>query len=307
MQKILVIGGSGFIGANLIEYLCKLNYSVINYGRSPSPFVHENVLNIKGSIKDIDSLNAIFKEHDINVVVHSMTTFTPLEKINSCQDHLALNLSAIIDLIGVMKENNVKRLVYMSSGGSVYGKSSTPLTEKDSTAPESFYGWMKESVENYLKFYSRIDPEFSHIIIRPANVYGKYQKLDKIIGVALKHAHLGQTLKIFGSTKICKDYIHVSDLCEITTKLMASDAWNAIYNAGTCVGTTLQDIIISAEKVTGKPLIIELHEHKVGDVVYSVLDNSKVNSKINKVSYKNILEGMAEMYDHVIQVLNHKA
>jgi len=306
MQKILVIGGSGFIGANLLEYFCKLDYSVINYGRSPSPFIHENVLNIEGSIKDTQMLDAVFKEHQVDVVVHSMTTFSALEKIEYCQDHLALNLSAIIDLIAVMKNNGVRRLVYMSSGGAVYGKSMIPLAESDNTAPESFYGWMKESVENYLRFHSRIDRDFNYIIIRPANVYGKYQKLDKIIGVALKNAYLGLTLNVFGSTKICKDYIHVSDLCEITANLILKDAWNGIYNAGTGVGTTLEDIISTAEKVAGKSLNYKLHEQKAGDVTYSVLDNDKVRKLINKTYYKNISEGMTEMYEHVIQVLNHK-
>ncbi len=166
---------------------------------------------------------------------------------------------------------------------------------------------MKDSIENYSKFHSRIDREFNYIIIHTANVYGKYKKLDKIIGVALKYAYLGLTLNVSGGTKNCKDYIHVSDLCEITANLILKDAWNGIYNAGTGVGTTLKDIISSAEKVTGKPLNYELHEQKAGDVTYSVLDNNnKVKKLVNKSYYKNISEGMTEMYEHVIQVLNLK-
>lgn len=304
MQKILVIGGSGFIGSNLIEHFCKLNYTIINYGRSPSAFIHENVINIYGSISDNEKLDNLFKEHCIEAVVHSMTTFSALEDVEYCQEHLSLNLSAFIDLISIMKKNKVNKLVYISSGGSVYGKSTSVLKENDLTAPESFYGWMKESAENYLKFNSRIDSAFNYIIIRPANVYGKYQKLDKIIGVALKYAHLGLTLNIYGSTAIRKDYIYINDLCEIISSLMLSDAWNDIYNVGTGVGTTLQEIIRSAEIVTGKPLRYEVSESKNGDVSFSVLDNSKVNIKINKSNYMDINKGMAEMYKYVTKVLN---
>ena len=86
MQTVLIIGGSGFIGANVAEYFCNKSYKVINYGRSVSPMLHENLVNICGDINDAASVENVFKNNKIDYVIHSMTTFCLLYTSPSPRD-----------------------------------------------------------------------------------------------------------------------------------------------------------------------------------------------------------------------------
>lgn len=304
MKTVLIIGGSGFIGANIAEYFCKKNYKVINYGRSIAPVKHENLVNICGNINDAVSVETVFKNNAIDYVIHSMTTFSSMDEFDSCQDAVSLNLSSLIDLVKIMCKYNVYHMIYISSGGAIYGCSDEPLREEDHITPVSFYGWLKEVTERFLSFTARTNENFKYIILRPANVYGKYQKINRIIGVTLKSAILGLPVNIYGTLDICKDYIHVNDLTESIDKLIDGGRWNEIYNLGTGVGTSLSEIFQCVEKVTGKTVIYHLHEKKTGDVPFNILDNSKLTSTIEKKRFLSIEEGINDMHDYVRKLIS---
>ena len=302
MKTILIVGGSGFIGTNLSEYFCERDFKVINFSRSPSQISHPNLINICGDCKNTTILNEIFTDYKIDMVVHSLTSFTAMDKLGSSQEVLATNLSAFIDLISVMKTHAVKKLIYISSGGSIYGVADAPIKETHDISPVSFYGWMKESCEHYLEFASRLDPEFKFLILRPANVYGKYQKIERIIGVALRNAIIGQSMDIYGNTSTCKDYIHIDDLCEVVDKLMHCQNWNEIYNVGSGIGTSIEDILKYAQIIAKNKIEINYHERKSGDVPYNILDINKLKKAINKSSFISVEAGMHDMYKYVLSV-----
>ncbi|MGC0934814.1 NAD-dependent epimerase/dehydratase family protein [Pantoea agglomerans] len=305
MPTILIIGGSGFIGANLAEYFCNQDYQVINFGRSATPIQHKNVVNILGDFRKIDDVEAVFSNYKIDIVVHALTSFTVKYDMTGCQDAIALNLSAFIDLLTMMNKHGVNKIVYLSSGGSIYGVSKEPLREDHKISPVSFYGWIKEVTESYIAFASRINPELKFLILRPANVYGKYQKLDRIIGVTLKNAHLNLPMNIFGNNEIRKDYIHINDFCDIIDRLIDRNCWNNTYNIGSGVGTSIKEIIEIAEKIVGCKMNVILQEQHAGDVSYSILDVDKVKKATGKASYIDVEEGMVDMNNYVLSLIRN--
>jgi|GEM_PF-228150 len=307
MKTILIVGGSGFIGTNLSEYFCERGIKVINFSRSPSHVHHENLIDICGDCKNTTILNEIFANYKIDIVLHSLTSFTAMDEVGSSQEVLATNLSAFIDLIGIMKNHGVKKLVYISSGGSIYGMADAPIKETHIISPVSFYGWMKESCEHYLEFASRLDSEFNFLILRPANVYGKYQKIERIIGVALRNAIIGKSMDIYGDVTTCKDYIHIDDFCEIVEKLMQSQKWNEIYNVGSGVGTSIEDILKYAQIIANNKIEINYHERKSGDVPYNILDIGKLKETINKSNFVSVESGMHDMYKYVLSITNRES
>jgi UDP-glucose 4-epimerase len=304
MKTILIVGGSGFIGSNLSEYFCEREFKVINFSRSPSLVRHKNLIDVCGDCKNTTILNEIFTNYKIDMVLHSLTSFTAMDELGSSQDVLATNLSAFIDLISVMKMHAVKKLIYISSGGSIYGVADAPIKETHDISPVSFYGWMKESCEHYLEFASRLDPEFKFLILRPANVYGKYQKIERIIGVALRNAIIGKSMDIYGNITTCKDYIHIDDFCEIVEKLMQSQNWNEVYNVGSGVGTSIEDILRYAQIIAKNKIEINYHERKSGDVPYNILDIGKLKKTINKSTFISVESGMLDMYKYVLSLIN---
>ena len=301
MQTILFLGGSGFIGTNLIEYLCDKGYQVVNFGRSKSLARHQNLINIIGDIRGVTEIEAVFATYKISCVFNALTSLSATDNIESCQELVSVNLSAFIDTVSLMRKYNVTDMVYVSSGGSIYGVSDEPLKEEHELSPVSFYGWMKEVSERYLAYEARINPAFRYLILRPANVYGKYQKFNRIIGVVLKNACLKQPVHIYGDINICKDYIHINDFCDITYSLLTHpDSWNEVYNVGSGKGTSIKEILNNAEEITGNSIELILHKQMAGDVRYSILNVDKVEKITGKKHYIPVKEGMRDMYEYVL-------
>ncbi|PLR29144.1 NAD-dependent epimerase/dehydratase family protein [Chimaeribacter arupi] len=307
MQTILLIGGSGFIGANLIEFFSKEDYRIINFSRSPGKIKNENVIDILGDCKDTDILNDIFSNYHIDLVLHTLTSFSAMDVFESCQNLTATNLASFIDLTLIMHKYKVNKIIYVSSGGSIYGTSDSAIKEDHQLAPVSFYGWMKEASESYLAYASRIHPEFKYLILRPANVYGKYQKLDKIIGVTLKNAQRGIPMNIYGDVNTKKDYIHIDDFCEIVYGLVSKNSWNEVYNIASGVGTSTKEILEYAQEITGKKISISIKNPKMGDVSFNVLNVDKIKRALEKHSYISVREGMQDMYKYVLKVLENES
>lgn len=303
MKTILIVGGSGFMGANFTEYFVNNGYKVISYSNSPTRIQHENVVNVCGDSRDTQKIENIFVEHKVDKVIFTLTSFWVVDGVSSYQDLTAINLSAFIDVLAVMKRHNVNDIIYISSGGSIYGESNEPIPEDAPLLPVSFYGWIKEAAESYLKYEARINPQLRYLIFRPSNVYGQYQQLNRIIGVALKNTHLDVPMNIFGGADTKKDYIYIDDFCEIIFKILEKDIWNETYNIGSGVGTSIREILDIAQEVVQKPLAVEYGKQKEGDISYSVLNVDKVKAATGKQHFISVKEGMSKMYPYVVEEL----
>ena len=299
MQTILIFGGGGFMGTNFSEYFVNKNYKVISYDVIKSKIEHENLISVIGNSTDVEKIEEIFKTNKIDFVIHTLTSFWVVDGVESYQKLISENLSSTIDLLNIMDRYDVNRFIYVSSGGSIYGESNKPINEDAEKEPVSFYGWLKEAVESYISYLSRTNPKFKYIIFRPSNVYGKYQQLNRIIGVALKNAHLNEGMNIFGDINTQKDYIYIEDFCEVVFSLIEKNNWNEIYNIGSGVGVSTKDILEMAEKITGNKMEINYKETKKGDITYNVLDVDKIKNEVGKNEFLDIYAGMSKMFEYV--------
>ena len=181
MKTVLMIGGAGFMGCNFSEYFLEKGYRVISYDIKESRIKNFNLINVIGNSKDTNKMKEIFKNNKIDFVIYTLTSFWIVDSNESYQELVLENLAPIIDLLNIMKENDVNKFIYISSGGSIYGQSNKPISENAEKLPVSFYGWIKEAAESYIRYIARTNADFKYIIFRPSNVYGKYQQLNRII------------------------------------------------------------------------------------------------------------------------------
>lgn len=304
MKTILIVGGAGFMGCNFSEYFLEKGYKVIIYDIKKSKIVDENLINVLGNSKDTYKIKKIFEEYEVDFVIYTLTSFWIVDSNESYDELVSENLSPIISILNIMKEYDVNKFIYMSSGGSIYGESNEPIRESSENQPISFYGWIKEAAETYIKYMSRVNKDLKYIIFRPSNVYGKYQELNRIIGVALKNTYIGERMNIFGSIDTKKDYIHIDDFSEIVLSLIENDKWNEIYNIGSGVGTSTKEILEYAQKIVNKKLDINYSESKTGDVSYSVLNVDKVKKILGKDNFMSVYDGMEKMFDYVKKELD---
>ena len=304
MKAILIVGGAGFMGCNFSEYFLEKGYKVIIYDIKKSKIVDENLINVLGNSKDTYKIKKIFEEYEVDFVIYTLTSFWIVDSNESYDELVSENLSPIISILNIMKEYDVNKFIYMSSGGSIYGESNEPIRESSENQPISFYGWIKEAAETYIKYMSRVNKDLKYIIFRPSNVYGKYQELNRIIGVALKNTYIGERMNIFGSIDTKKDYIHIDDFSEIVLSLIENDKWNEIYNIGSGVGTSTKEILEYAQKIVNKKLDINYSESKTGDIAYSVLNVDKVKKILGKDNFMSVYDGMEKMFDYVKKELD---
>lgn len=299
MKKVLIVGGAGFMGCNFSEYFIKKGYKVVSYDIKKSKIENENIINIIGNSKDTNKIKNIFEEHEIDFVIYALTSFWIVDGNESYHELISENLTPVVDLLTIMKEKNVNNFIYISSGGSIYGESNKPISEQSEILPVSFYGWIKEAAESYIKYVARTDKNFKYIIFRPSNVYGKYQQLNRIIGVALKNAYTNTEMNIFGDINTKKDYIHMNDFSKIVFKLIESEKWNEVYNIGSGVGTSIKEILEYAQKITGKTMKINYKESKAGDINYNVLNVDKIKEMLNINTFISVEEGMEKMFEYI--------
>jgi UDP-glucose 4-epimerase len=211
----------------------------------------------------------------IDTVFHLVSTTFPGMTIESSVYDVLSNLLPTIRLLEICISNGVKKIVYASSGGTIYGEpSKTTISEDHQLLPKSAYGQSKLTIENYLRFYARTT-ELEVNILRISNPFGPRQNpygIQGLIAVAMGCAYNGRTVKIFGKGETVRDYIYIDDVIDALL-LAAKRPGSFITNISTGKGYSVVEIIDAIEKVTGKVIRREFVPMRKGDVTINVLEN----------------------------------
>lgn len=298
MKNILLLGGSGFIGQNLSEKLVAENYNLLSFGRSKG--LQKNIIHISGDVRSYEKYCDIFSEYDVDCVINLLNSSDPLINDSGIEDIIDINLTGFINLLNAMEKYEVRNLIYISSGGAIYGEHEYANTEDSPTQPISLYGWLKLACENYLSFHSKKNENIKYLILRPSNIYGKYQKNNRLIPVVIERTILGKEIDIYGDLNTCKDYMYVEDFCDVISEFLKNKEFNnEIYNVGSGIGTTIKEIVEIAQVLVGRDAKIKYHDNIKGDVKHSILDISKLRRVIKRENNYSIENGMAESYKYI--------
>lgn len=294
-MNYLLIGGNGFIGSHFIDELLSNNHSVrvfdIQHEKFRKP--NKNVDYRISPFSNIDTLeNALL---DIDIVIHLASATVP----SNSNDKAILEIDNILKpsliLFELLVKHKIKKIVYFSSGGAVYGNVDNNLliTEETQFNPVSSYGIIKATTEHYLNLFQN-NFGLNSIIIRPSNPYGPRQNntvSQGVISTFLRRIFNNEDLIIYGNLDIKKDYIYIDDLVKITYKLISSET-NGAFNVGSGIGTTLKDILEIVTKFNNCNSRCIIEKSLTSDVNYFVLD---INKAVNVTKYLpqiNISEGV---------------
>lgn len=247
MKKIVLLGGTGFIGSHLFSRLSKSKeYEVKVFSRTPASSGNAAFREsfIQGDFRDIGSLMQVI--HDADILIHLVSSTVPSSSVHEPVEDLENNVVGTVNLLSQIPNTAIKKFIYFSSGGTVYGNPAyLPVDEKHPTAPINPYGISKVACESYVRYYaSRFNFEYN--IVRPSNPYGPGQPVDGIQGVIaafLSRVLKGQELKVWGDGTAVRDYIFIDDLVEFVAKLIASDHSGNVFNVGSGIGWDLNEIV----------------------------------------------------------------
>jgi len=282
--RILVLGGTGFIGSHIVDALLDEGHVIKVIDRTLKHINKEFPQRIEYIQSDFsDSLVLLEALMGIDAVIHLVSSTVPgtsnLDPVADIQS----NLVNSVNLFKAMQQAGVKRIIYFYSGGTVYGNpAQLPILESHPTHPISSYGIIKLAIENYLFMHQELYG-LKPIILRLSNPYGPRQgRLGSqgVIGTFLRLIMQGQPIKIWGDGSIVRDYIYISDAVSACMAALNLEQ-GGIFNIGSGEGDSLLDIIKEIELCTRKSADIVFEPSRGFDVKSVVLDASLAKEKLN--------------------------
>ena len=304
MKTILILGGFGFLGTNILKYIdayLQAQYRVIVFDKFTQ---HPRNVSFKcidktysGDFMNSELLARIFSENHIDLVIHSLSTTVPVDSSNARYD-VESNLLPTIDILNLMVKHEVKDIVYLSSGGAIYGtKGHEKHKETDDVFPISSYGVIKHTIEKYLMQYAQLNG-IRPLILRLSNPYGAYHYSMKqgVINVAMAKAVNEEKMQIWGDGNGKKDYIYVNDFTTILFKLLDAKIHTEVINIAS--GTLLSVNEIANAVVKFVPTFeVEHIDAEKYDANQFALDTSKLKSLIGEYKFTPLAEGLKLTYN----------
>lgn len=303
MKTILLLGGYGFIGTNILKYVEKLSiiqqYQFVVLDRYEThPVGISTPVVVKayaGDWTDEALMEKIFKTENIDCVIHALSSTVPVTSDSARYDVLS-NLLPTISLLDKMLQYGVSDIVFLSSGGAIYGEGLQTHKETDDAFPKSSYGVVKLAIEKYLFLYTwkGIRP----LVLRLSNPYGPYHYSMKqgLINVALKTAEQGKEFVVWGDGTATKDYIYVEDVCRILFQLMEQNQYGEVFNVGSGETLSVNQILCAIRKYY-PDFKWRYQPQNSTDVNCVKLDISKVRERLSDFEFVCFDLGLKGLYD----------
>jgi len=299
-MRALVLGGNGFIGSHVVEALLAKGVAVRIMDiapRRPCLDWPDDVEFVMGSLADSNLLADVLQ--DVDIVYHLVSTTVPSTSNLDPVADVQSNLIATVSLLEVMRRVGTRRIVFLSSGGTVYGNpQSDPVPEEHPLNPVCSYGVVKVAIENYLTMYESLYG-FEALILRVSNPYGPRQGntgIQGVIATFLGSVRAGKPLKIWGDGSVVRDFIHVRDLAELCA-LSAASTVSGTFNVGSGRGSSIMDVVDAIREATGAAPEIEFLPQRNFDVKRVVLDISRVTKAFAWEPRTALVDGIRETWD----------
>jgi len=300
-MKYLVLGGSGFIGLHLSLALNQCGHQVRVFDKS-LPVIDalpSEIEIITGDFSNTFSLAEALA--GVDVVYHLISTTVPGTSNLDIENDIQSNLIATTNLLQTMVDVGVKKIVFLSSGGTVYGNSNAnQISENHPLQPICSYGIVKIAIENYLFMFNQLQ-NIEYNILRVSNPYGPYQQhlgVQGVIPTFLTNALNDNPITVWGDGSVERDYIYISDLIDACIKAGVA-MHNDVFNIGSGTLTSIRQIIDVIEDVSGKKLEIEYLPQRNFDVKSISLDIEHASKTLNWAPQCGLGKGITTYWEQV--------
>lgn len=299
MKTILVTGGAGYIGSHAVKLLLEHNYKVVVLDSAKKTFPFLKAEWIQGDMGDKNCLTGLFNSYKFDAVMHFGAYIEVGESVINPEKYYQNNLLNTLHLLQVMLQHNILNFIFSSTAASFGNPKYTPIDEKHPIQPINPYGRSKVMVESILEDYDRAYG-LKSIALRYFNAAGAdpdgllgecHEPESHLIPIILQVAS-GKREKIFvygndydtQDGTCVRDYIHVTDLCQahlLALEKLLKDGQSAQYNLGNGHGFSVQEVIDTARRVTGKPIPQENALRRAGDPAVLIADSQLAIRELN--------------------------
>ena len=302
-MKILVSGGAGFIGSNLADALIEKGHEVAivdNLSTGTKENINKKAKFYEVDVTDKEALAKVFDEFTPDAIHHLAAQISVRHSTEDPAEDVHTNVIGTINLLSLAVKNSVKKFIYSSTGGAIYGdQAPKPTTEEAKEEPVSPYGIDKLFSEKYIHYFASLS-KLQTVCLRYANVYGPRQNPHGEAGVVAIFA--GKMLKdepvtVNGTGEQTRDYVYVADVVAANLAALESESPGP-FNIGTGKETSVNQIADYMKEISGCKSEIRHTEGKPGEQMYSSLSSAKAEKELGWSAKIEIKEGLEKTIDY---------
>lgn len=304
-MNILVLGGNGFIGSHLVDKLLLEGHSVRVFDKNEEHY-RKPMNRIDYQIGEFGNRGLLSEAlNGIDVVVHLISTTLPKTSNDDPVFDVQSNVIESLFLLEQCVANKIKKIIFASSGGTVYGiPQSLPVPEDNQTNPICSYGIGKLTIEKYLKLFKQLH-NLDFVIIRPSNPYGSRQNpfgIQGVIPVFLGKILRNDPIQIWGTGEVVRDFIYVEDLADAFYRAIIYKPTSNVFNIGSGKGHSLNDLLAIMRKVTLHDFSVKYTTARAYDVPKIYLDISRATKELNWKSHTSLEQGIKNTWDFIVKL-----
>lgn len=299
-MKCVIFGGGGFIGSTIADRLLQEGHQLRIFERPRvEPYrVFSSQEHVEWITGDMLSAHDVSEAIDGMDAVYHLVSFTlPKNSNDDILYDVQTNLTATLHLLNAMKTHQVGRVIFISSGGTVYGiPEYLPVDEKHPTNPLVSYGIVKLTIEKYLLMFQKLHGIRS-IILRVSNPYGPRQRIETAQGAAtifLYRALHELPIEIWGDGSVVRDYIYISDVADAFARALSYDGPVSVFNISAGSGINLNELLDHIESITGKPVNRSYLSMRPFDVPVNILSNALAQQQLGWQPQVRLSEGLSK-------------
>jgi len=314
-ERVLILGADGFIGSNLTKSLLKDgNYEIRVFDLFKNG-ISRNLESDKDKIEfypgDFLNKSDIKKAlKDVDYVFHLVSLTTPGSSMNDPIIDIDTNIRGTVSLLDECVKNDIKKFIFSSSGGSIYGnQNKEKYSERDKTKPISPYAISKLAVEKYLEYY-KTHKGLDYLILRYSNPYGRNQNIigsQGIVPIFLNLVAQKEPITIFGDGENVRDYIYIDDLVDTTKRLFDKNSKYDMYNIGSGEGVSINEVVDTIKEVTGEDVKIKRTPQRSIDVRRIVLNTDRIKKEVDCKKLTPLKEGIKRTWKWIQSIFNKKS
>ncbi|WP_404786060.1 NAD-dependent epimerase/dehydratase family protein [Altericista sp. CCNU0014] len=302
-KKCLILGGNGFIGQHLSRALLKKGFIVRILSKTKKEISLSDSLSQNPNIEWItgdfcDEKLIIEATKQVSYVFHLISTTLPSSSNLDPYFDIESNVGSTINLLKACVLNKVEKILFSSSGGTVYGiPKYLPINESHPQNPISSYGIQKLTIERYLYLYNHLY-ELKSSILRISNPFGIGQNINRgqgLITTFLIKVLRGENIEIWGDGSVIRDFIYIDDVIESFLAALEHPHKFDIYNIGSGVGTSILEVIKEIEIVLSVQARVKFKEPRSLDVPANILDITHSQNELCWSPKISLTEGIKMM------------
>jgi UDP-glucose 4-epimerase len=302
-MRFLVLGGAGFMGSHIVDALVARHHKVRVFD-----LPNVGTQNLKQCLDSIEVVGGDFKNEsdvslaleDIDFIVHLVGTTLPEPSNENPAYDVDTNVISTLKLLDHAVNKGVKRVIFVSSGGTVYGiPKSLPIPETHPTNPLCSYGITKLTIEKYLALYHRLY-DLDYTILRLGNPFGERQRIANVQGavaVFLGKIYQNQPITIWGDGSVARDFFHIGDFISAFVRIIDSDPVSKIYNIASGQAHSINEVLSIIREVSRKDFSVSYAPGRKFDVPVNCLDIKRARDELEWQPQVSLKEGIQRTWE----------